>query len=295
MGTDGIDESAQKRVLKAQQMEITEYELYQKLAKTAKEHENREVLTHIAQDQLRYYTQLKAVTDQDITPSAFDLYAYYWIARVFGVIFMMKLREFAIRRRYTSLAGAYPDVVSACPREMGHIASLRDSMTEERLLYMGALVLGLNDAIVEITGAVAGFTFALQSTTLIALASIITGIAGALSMASSEYLEKQSESAALSAAKAAVYTGGSYLLTAAILVAPYFFFSSYLTALAWMLVFAFVIIAFFSVYSAFLTNQRFSSRFPSDAPPEFWHRICVLPHRFCAPCRAARQRLKLPR
>ncbi len=260
--SERIDNSAQKRVLKAQQMEITEYKLYQQLATMTKEPQNREVLTHIAQDELRYYTQLKEVTGQDVAPSAVDFYVYFWIARVFGIIFMMKLRDVAIKRRYSSLAGDFPQVTRVATQEIGHIATLRDSMTEERLLYIGALVLGLNDAIVEITGAVAGFTFALQSTTLIALAGTITGIAGALSMASSEYLEKQSESAALSSAKAAVYTGGSYLLTAVILVAPYFFFSSYLIALVWMLVFAFIIIAFFSVYSAFLTNQRFSSRFP---------------------------------
>ncbi len=243
-------------------MEITEYELYQKLAKMAKEPQNREVLTHIAQDELRYYTQLKEVTGQDIPLNAPELYVYYWIARLFGIVFMMKLRDYAIRRRYAALEGAFPEVTRAATQEMSHIATLRDSMNEERLLYMGALVLGLNDAIVEITGAVAGFTFALQSTTLIALAGIITGIAGALSMASSEYLEKQSESTALSAIKAAAYTGGSYLLTAAILIAPYLLFSTYLTALACTLAFAFVIIAFFSVYSAFLLNQRFWFRFP---------------------------------
>ncbi len=254
--------SALKKILRAQQMEITEYELYQKLAKTTKEPQNRDVLAHIAKDELRYYTQLKEVTGQDVTSSAVDLYSFYWIARVFGIVFMMKLRDFAIRRRYASLAEDFPEVTSVATQEMSHIAALRDSMNEERLLYMGALVLGLNDAIVEITGAIAGFTFALQNTTLIALAGFITGIAGALSMASSEYLEKQSEPAKLSAPKAAAYTGGSYLFVAAVLVAPYFALSSYLTALVWMLALAFIIIAFFSVYSAFLLNQRFLFRFP---------------------------------
>ncbi|MGZ4942326.1 MAG: VIT1/CCC1 transporter family protein [Halobacteriota archaeon] len=262
VGSEGKDKSVQKKVVKAQQMEITEYELYQKLAKTAKEPQNRDVLTHIAQDELGYYTQLKELTGRDVAPSTIDLHAYYWIARIFGIVFMMKLRDVAIRRRYGSLAGTFPEVTSVATQEMDHITALRDSMNEERLRYIGALVLGLNDAIVEITGAIAGFTFALQSTTLIALAGIITSIAGALSMASSEYLEKQSESATLSAAKAAAYTGGSYLLTAAVLVAPYFLFSTYFTALACMLAVAFVIIAFFSVYSAFLLNQRFWSRFP---------------------------------
>ena len=141
-----------------------------------------------------------------------ELRVYYWIARVFGIIFMMKLRDFFIRRQYASLSNAVPQAARVAKQEMNHIAALRNAMDEERLLYVGALVLGLNDAIIQVTGAIAGFTFALQSTTLIALAAIVVGVTGALSMASSEYLEKQSESAALSAAKAAGYTGGSYLL-----------------------------------------------------------------------------------
>ena len=125
-----------------------------------------------------------------------------------------------------------------------------------------ALVMGLNDAIVEITGAIAGFTVVLQNTTLIALAGLITGVAGSLSMAASEYLEKQSESDARSPAKAAGYTGGAYLIVAAILVAPYLLLTSYLAAFVCMLLFAFVIILFFSFYSTFLFDQKFRSRFP---------------------------------
>jgi VIT1/CCC1 family predicted Fe2+/Mn2+ transporter len=243
-------------------MEITEYALYQKLAQTVKEPPNREVLNHIAQDELRYYALLKEATGRDVAPNAAELRVYYWIARVFGIIFMMKLRDFFIRRQYASLSNAVPQAARVAKQEMNHIAALRNAMDEERLLYVGALVLGLNDAIIQVTGAIAGFTFALQSNNLIALVAIVVGVTGALSMASSEYLEKQSESAALSAAKAAGYTGGSYLLTAAILVTPYFLFGSYIVALACMLLLALIIIALFSVYNAFLFNQRFWSRFP---------------------------------
>jgi len=81
-------------------------------------------------------------------------------------------------------------------------------------------------------------------------------------MASSEYLEKQSESDARNPVKAAGYTGGAYFLTAAILVALYLWFSGYTIALICMLLFAFIIIVFFSFYSTFLFDQKFRSRFP---------------------------------
>ena len=55
------------------------------------------------------------------------------------------------------------------------------------------MVLGLNDALVELTGALAGFTLAFRNTCLIAMAGFITGIAASLSMAASEYLSTKSE------------------------------------------------------------------------------------------------------
>ena len=61
---------------------------------------------------------------------------------------------------------------------------------EEHLNYIGSMVLGMNDALVELTGTLAGLTFALQNTRLIALTGFITGIAASFSMAASEYLSK---------------------------------------------------------------------------------------------------------
>ena len=62
-------------------------------------------------------------------------------------------------------------------------------MLEEELLnYVGSMILGLNDALVELTGALTGFTFAFRDTKLIALSGLITGISASLSMSASEYL-----------------------------------------------------------------------------------------------------------
>ena len=68
--------------------------------------------------------------------------------------------------------------------------------------YTGSIVLGLNDALVELTGALAGLTLALQDTKLIALTGSITGIAAALSMGASEYLSTKSEDVDRSPVKA---------------------------------------------------------------------------------------------
>ncbi len=92
--------------------------------------------------------------------------------------------------------------------EQHHEEKLIEMIDEERLQYMGSVVLGLNDALVEFTGALAGFTLALNDTKLIALTGSITGIAAALSMASSEYLSTKSEKTHNKRpVKAAIYTG----------------------------------------------------------------------------------------
>jgi len=250
-----------KRAVKAQRMEITEHVLYGKLARSAKEPRTRDALSRIAQQELAYYEMWRAGIGVEVEPNRNEARAYYWIAKVFGIVFMMKLRDFFIWRTYGPLEHVLPEAYQDFEPEMTNAQVLRSAIDDERLHYMGAIVMGLNDAIVEITGAIAGFALGLQNTTLIALAGLITGVAGALSMASSEFLEKQSESGH-NPVKAAGYTGGMYFITALILVSSYLVLSDYLVALVVMLVLAFIIIVFFSLYSTFLFDQKLRSRLP---------------------------------
>lgn len=94
-----------------------------------------------------------------------------------------------------------------------------------RLSYMSSVVLGLNDALVEFTGALAGFTLALNEPRLVALTGSITGVAAALSMAASEYLSTKSDATGEKhPLRAALCTGTAYLVTVAILIIPYLLF-----------------------------------------------------------------------
>jgi VIT1/CCC1 family predicted Fe2+/Mn2+ transporter len=120
--------------------------------------------------------------------------------------------------------------------------------------YLGPMVLGLNDSLVEMLGALAGLSIALQNTRLVSLAILITAIAGSLSMASSEYLSEEVECAECdqkkNSKKSALYTGGTYFAVAFALVLPFLIFNSYLTSLAATLIIAFVIVTSFCYYSA---------------------------------------------
>jgi VIT1/CCC1 family predicted Fe2+/Mn2+ transporter len=134
-------------------------------------------------------------------------------------------------------------------------------LDEERLRYVGSIVLGLNDALVELTGALAGLTFALQNTKLIALTGSITGLAAALSMAVSEYLSTKSEDSGQNPVKASVYTGTAYVLTVVSLIAPYLLFSSYYLCLAVTLTIALLIVAAFNYYISVVNEVPFKQRF----------------------------------
>jgi VIT1/CCC1 family predicted Fe2+/Mn2+ transporter len=124
------------------------------------------------------------------------------------------------------------------------------------------MVLGLNDALVELTGSLAGFAFALQNNKLIALSGLIVGISATFSMASSEFLAARSEGRT-DALKSCSYTGIAYLITVILLIAPYLLLGStqYILALICMLAVVVLIIAGFTYYTSVAQDQPFFSRF----------------------------------
>ena len=123
---------------------------------------------------------------------------------------------------------------------------------------------------VEFTGALAGFTLALSDSRLIALTGSITGIAAALSMASSEYLSTKSEGGETKhPIKAAIYTGIAYIITVVALVAPFILIENVLIALGVMLAMALVIIALFNYYYSVARGESFRKRFTEMAVLSF--------------------------
>jgi VIT1/CCC1 family predicted Fe2+/Mn2+ transporter len=136
---------------------------------------------------------------------------------------------------------------------------------EERLQYAGSIVLGLNDALVELTGALAGLSLALQNTKLIAMAGLITGIAASFSMAASDYLSKKADDTQKNPLRSATYTGSAYILTVTLLILPYFLFSNYLVCLTLTLITAILIIFVFNYYISVAKGLNFKRRFTEMA------------------------------
>ena len=247
-----------------QRIEITEYHIYKRLAKSIKSPENRLIMEQIAEDELRHSEDWKKYTQQDIKPNMWEVWKYYLISRIFGFTFGIKLMERGeekAQENYSQLKGKVPNIEKWIHEEEVHEQKLLAMLDEERLRYAGSVVLGLNDALVELTGALAGLTLALQNVKLIALSGLITGIAASLSMAASEYLSTRSEETDKHPVRAAVYTGIAYIITVTLLVLPYLLIQNYIVDLVITLIVAVLIIAAFNYYISVAKDEPFRSRF----------------------------------
>ncbi len=259
-----VAENIRQKMLVYQKNEITEYHIYNRLAARADSPENARVLKKIAADELQHYHDWKRYSGADVKPARLRILKYYLISLFFGYTFGIKLMERgedSAQAEYEMLRDNIPEAAAIIRDENEHEERLIAMLDEERLRYTGSMVLGLNDALVELTGALAGLTLALQNTTLIALTGLITGIAAALSMGASEYLSTKAEASENSPVKAAIYTGIAYIITVAVLVMPYLLIDNYYICLGVTLLSAVFIIAAFNFYISVAKDQPFRSRF----------------------------------
>lgn len=260
----GISMELREQLLVYQQNEITEHHIYKRLARAIKSPENRRVLEKIAHDELRHYRAWRIYTQQDVEPNRLKIWRYYLISRVFGFTFGIKLMERGegdAQDSYEQLRETIPQVGAIVRDENEHENVLIELLDEGHLRYVGSIVLGLNDALVELTGALAGLTLALQNTRMIALTGSITGIAAALSMGASEYLSTKSEATVKNPARASIYTGGAYILTVFVLILPYLILGNFYVCLGCTLAAAVLIIAFFNYYTSVAQDVPFKRRF----------------------------------
>lgn len=263
-----LSESVRRQVLGFQQTEITEHHIYKRLARKINSPENAKIIEEIAEDELRHYNSWKKYTDQDVQPRWFYVWFYYLVSVAFGFTFGIKLMErgeAAAQKNYAAVSHAIPEAEKFQHEEDVHEERLINMLDEERLRYAGSIVLGLNDALVELTGALAGLTLALQDVKLIALSGLITGIAASMSMAASEYLSTRSEDTSKQPVRAAIYTGIAYIVTVALLVLPYLLFDNYILDLVITLTIAVLIIAIFNYYISVAKDESFRARFTEMA------------------------------
>ncbi len=264
MNRKPLSPETRRQLIIAQRNEVTEYHLYKKLARKSKNKHNASVLDKIAEDELRHYKIWHKYTDREVEPSRWEIWKFYWIAQIFGITFGIKLMERGEEKaqiNYDQIAHEIPEAAQISKEENDHEEELIKMIKEEKLEHIGSIVLGLNDALVEILGTLAGLTFALQNTKLVALAGIIAGIAGALSMSSSEYLSHKSEGNVEGAVKPAIFTGLAYIFAVVFLVAPFLIFTSPFVALMVAVIDSVFVVFIYSYYISVAKDQPFRKRF----------------------------------
>lgn len=247
-----------------QREEITGYRVYKNLAKSTNDKNNKTVLAKIAGEELKHYNVFKHISGVDVAPKRAVVWFFTICGKIFGLTFALRLmeqQEVKIQNVYERVIPYMPEAEAVKKSEEEHEDQLIALIQEERLDYAGSMVLGLNDALVELTGALAGFSLAMQNTRLIAIAGLITGFAASLSMAASQYLSVKTENDHKHAGKSAIYTGLAYIITVAILISPFLLFTSYMIALTVTLMFAIAIIFTFNFYIAVAKNLNFKVRF----------------------------------
>ncbi len=248
-----------------QQNEVDEYHIYLGISRYVKAEKDHATLLQIANAELYHARQWQRYTKKEPRPRMGKVRFYILLARIFGYTFALKRMESGENDAasvYQTISAEIPEAAQIAIEEQEHEAALIELLDEERLQYVGSMVLGLNDALVELTGTLAGLSFALQNNRLVALSGLITGVSATFSMTASAYLSAKSDNDP-NALKSCSYTGIMYLITVVLLVLPYLLFpvEAYHLALTAMLLTVALIILGFNYYISVAKSLPFRQRF----------------------------------
>jgi len=220
-----LNSKLKAKLIEIQEKEITEHAVYKTLSEMAKG-KNSEILKQISEDELRHYNEWKNYTQIEIRANRLSVLKYLIISKIFGLMFMMKLiegNEEQAQASYSKVLEELPEAKQILAEEVEHEKLLIEMIDEKRLKYLSSIISGLNDALIELAGELAGFTFALQNTSLIGFAGLIAGIAQFLSSSASEmelYLTERTVENK-EAIRKSFFEGSIYLITVFFLITPF--------------------------------------------------------------------------
>lgn len=250
-----------KKALKQQQNELDGFTIYSMLSKSDKNGANQTIFHKIAEEEKRHYLYLKTYTNQEQRPRPHVVFFYLLLSKIVGISFTLKFlekREEGAKAFYQELIAIDPKAEGIFEQEMHHEIELIDMLHDKKLLYAGAIVLGMNDALVELTGTLSGIALAFDRSIVVGITGLIMGIAAALSMAGSAYLEsKENIGDEVKPLTYALYTGISYILTTALLVAPFFIINQISVAIIWMFIGAILTIFLYNFYISVAKDLSF--------------------------------------
>jgi VIT1/CCC1 family predicted Fe2+/Mn2+ transporter len=253
--------------------ELTDHAVYKRLSTlgVGRNREFNKTLAKLAATELGHYEFWKKYApDEEIKANRLGVFLAILVKLILGTTFAVRYLE----RNETNVIRRYKSVAHMIPPEDTERFQLMLNDEEEHekgfelqiqgglVLYISFVVLGIADAVVEISGIHAGSLGIYNSTRLAGLAGVVAGGAASIAMASAAFAQAK-QGFQGSARVAAVYTGISYFATAVVLASPYFFTETMTLALGASLFLAVLLVAFNSFYSTVISGKSFSRDFLS--------------------------------
>jgi len=130
-----------KDVQAFQKNEITEYHIYQRIAKRVKK-DNAAVLEDIAEEELRHCHFWKEYSGKEVRPNRWKVFKFYWITRIFGLTFGLKLMEngkAGFQEKYNQALNYVPEARSIIDDADAHEEELIGMIREKSLEYVGSI------------------------------------------------------------------------------------------------------------------------------------------------------------
>ncbi|HEV2227211.1 MAG TPA: ferritin family protein, partial [Nitrososphaerales archaeon] len=196
--------------------EFSDYTLYDRLSKTVKtDSPFAEVLKQLSATEHGHYEfWRKFVPAEEPRVAKLKLYWVLFLRRIFGLTFATRYldrHEGNVVKEYESIAHIIPDSEKSAFDQMvadekEHENAFAQKIESSTVSYISFVVLGLADALVEISGIHAGSLGFYDRTEIAGLAGVIAGAAASMAMASAAFAQAKQGfkgSARLSAA----YTG----------------------------------------------------------------------------------------
>ncbi len=240
--------------------------LYERLSKTvSSDSPFAEVLDQLSATEHRHFEfWRKYVPGEEPRLAKVKLYWVLFLRRFLGLTFATRYldrHESNVVKEYQGLSRLIPEgdreaYEAMVEDEREHEKAFAQKVESSAVRYISFVVLGLADALVEISGIHAGSLGFYDVTELAGLAGVIAGGAASLAMASAAFAQAK-QGFRGSARLSATYTGVSYFITALLLATPYFLTSNMVFALTSSLMVAVVILAVTTWYSIVIQEKPF--------------------------------------
>ena len=251
--------------------EYGDYAIYKHLADSHKNKERprrkklAEVFERLSETEYKHYEFWRKYSPNTETKvSKLKLYGIIILEAILGATFAIKFLE----RHEKSSLKQYRTIEQYIPKddkqqfdqmvkeEQEQEVNLAAQVQGSFIKYMSFIVLGLADAIVEVSGIHAGSLGVYSSTELTGLAGIIAGAAASMAMASAAYAQAK-QGFQGSARVSAIATGASYFVNAVFLATPYFLTKNAIEAMSISLVIATLVLVVISYYNSIISGAHF--------------------------------------